>query len=470
MKPNILFFFTDDQRYNTIHALGNNTVKTPHLDELVGRGTAFTHAHIPGGTCGAICMPSRAMLHSGRTLFHIQKEGQDIPREHTTMGEAFRAAGYNTFATGKWHNGKDAFARSFSSGDDIFFGGMNDHWNVPLFAYDTTGAYNGSLPQVRDWEHSNEVVMRSGDHVHAGQHSTDIFTDAAVRYLSSYNDAKPFFMYVPLMSPHDPRTMPARFREQYAVGDIPLPGNFLPEYRFDAGSLKIRDEKLADYPRKPGDVQRHLLEYYAMISHLDDGFGRIIDTLKRTGRYDSTIIVFAGDNGLAVGCHGLMGKQSLYEHSIRVPLIFAGPGIPENERREAYVYLSDIFPTLCEAAGIDIPRSVEGVSLSHVLADAQAQHHKVLYHAYADTMRGVKNKQYKLIEYAAEGRIHTELFDFIADPDEMTDLAADAAHAETVRSLRREMLILRDRLDDKAHPTGKAFWSARTDIDAAVAS
>jgi arylsulfatase A-like enzyme len=123
--PNIVFFFTDDQRFDTIHALGNEAIRTPNLDKLVARGTAFTHAHIPGGTSGAVCMPSRAMFHTGRTLSRIDGLGESIPDVHTTLGEALRKGGYRTFGTGQWHNGQASFNRSFSDGAEIFFGGMS---------------------------------------------------------------------------------------------------------------------------------------------------------------------------------------------------------------------------------------------------------------------------------------------------------------------------------------------------------
>ena len=155
-KPNILFFFTDDQRFDTIRALGNPLVHTPAMDRLVARGVSFTQAHIPGGTSAAVCMPSRAMLHTGRTLFHLDGAGADIPPEHTLMGEYLRSHGYRTWGTGKWHNGVPSYARSFSDGAEIFFGGMDDHWNVPVFDYDPEGKYEGTLPQCPDAFRSNE--------------------------------------------------------------------------------------------------------------------------------------------------------------------------------------------------------------------------------------------------------------------------------------------------------------------------
>ncbi|MEG0388461.1 MAG: sulfatase-like hydrolase/transferase, partial [Niameybacter sp.] len=129
---NVLFLIADDQRFDTIRALGNQEIHTPYLDKLVKMGTTFTNAHIPSGTSGAVCMPSRAMIHSGRTLFHIQGEGQNIPNEHSTLGETLKNAGYYSCGIGKWHNGIESYARSFNDGDDIFFGGMWDHWHVPI--------------------------------------------------------------------------------------------------------------------------------------------------------------------------------------------------------------------------------------------------------------------------------------------------------------------------------------------------
>ena len=158
-KPNVLLLFTDDQRSDTIATLGNDVVKTPNLDKLIARGTAFTHAHIPSGTSGAVCMPSRAMLHSGRTLYHLHGPGNQIPEEHTTMGEMFQSNGYRTFGTGKWHNGKPAFARSFTDGDEIFFGGMSDHWNVPVHHYDPSGKYESRLPYCVDEFTTKEVKL-----------------------------------------------------------------------------------------------------------------------------------------------------------------------------------------------------------------------------------------------------------------------------------------------------------------------
>lgn len=460
-KPNILLLFTDDQRFDTISALGNPALKTPNMDRLANTGLAFTHAHIPGGTVGAVCMPSRAMLHTGRTLFHIQDAGKSIPADHATLGETFQEAGYRTFGTGKWHNGRSAYARSFSHGDEIFFGGMADHWNVPAYHYDPSGTYDAVRLEVRDPFESNRVTERSCDHIHAGRHSSELLTDAALDFLADCTSETPFFAYVAYLAPHDPRTMPREYRDLYNEEDVELPPNFAGGHPFDTGALHIRDEMLAGFPRTPREIRRHIAEYYAMISHLDAQVGRIIETLETRDLLENTIIVFAGDNGLAVGQHGLLGKQSLYDHSVRVPLILAGPGLPQGERRDAFVYLTDVFPTLCELTGIPAPESVEGKSVMPLVHNAGSTLRESLYLAYSDTQRGVRRGSYKLIEYVVEGRRNmTQLFDLRSDPWEMNNLATDDAFSETLAELREELFRLRDAWGDRDTEWGERFWRA----------
>ncbi|OGV66999.1 MAG: hypothetical protein A2498_11170 [Lentisphaerae bacterium RIFOXYC12_FULL_60_16] len=459
LKPNILFILTDDQRFDMLGRLGQAPVQTPNLDRLAASGTRFTHAFIPGGTCGAVCMPSRAMIHSGRSLFRIQGCGEAVPAEHALLGETLRTAGYDTYGIGKWHNGPTAYARSFTDGAEIFFGGMADHWNVPACRFDPTGRYDTAQPLIRDPYLTRTVTCQVCDHVTPGAHSTDLFAGAAVDFLKQRTAQDPFFLYVAFMAPHDPRSMPERFMQQYDPQTIGLPPNFRAEHAIDTGALRIRDEQLAASPRQPDEIRRHLHEYYAMITHLDEGIGHILDALRDSGRWDHTVIVVASDNGLAVGQHGLMGKQSVYEHSVRVPLILAGPGVPAGQDREAPVYLSDLFPTLAEMAGVPVPASVEGHSLVPCLSDPLHRVHEALYLAYADSIRGVRKDDWKLIEYAAGD---TQLFDLANDPYEQHSVADRPDQQTRVADLRRDLIRLRDAGDDRSHPAGAAFWSRRS--------
>ncbi len=459
-RTNIVFFFTDDQRFDTIHALGNMEISTPHIDQLVQDGISFTHAHIPCGTSGAVCMPSRAMLHTGRTLFHLDREGQKIPDEHITLGETLQKNGYRCFGTGKWHNGSASYARSFTDGGEIMFGGMGDHWNVPCYSFDPEGKYR-ETKFVKTPFSSNEVTMRQCDHITCGKHSSELFADATISFIERYDDSRPFFIYLSFMAPHDPRTMPEKFLDMYRNGKVSLPPNFRDEHEFDYGIRDIRDEVLAPYPRTGDDTRRQLAEYYAMITHLDNEIGRVVSALKKKGEYDNTIFILAGDNGLALGQHGLFGKQSCYEHSVRVPLVFAGPGIPKGERSDSFCYLLDIYPTICELLGIGIPATVEGKSLAGVMNGKKKSEREILYFAYTENIRAVKNRRYKLIEYVGTEKTpcrKTQLFDLQNDPWEKTNLADNDSCSAVIGELRKEMLRLRDEWDDMKNPLGRKFW------------
>ena len=460
-KPNVLVFFTDDQRFDTIRALGNSAIHTPNIDRLVARGTTFTHAHIPCGTHGAICMPSRAMLHTGRTLFHLHDSGSSIPAEHTMLGEALRAAGYRTWGAGKWHNGRESFNRGFANGDEIYFGGMADHWNVPAYHYDASGRYDKQLAYIPNPPAfgNNEIAWRDCDHIHAGRHSSEVLSDAVVDYLATQDGKQPFLAYVALLAPHDPRTMPKQFLDMYPFDEVELPPNTLGGHPFDNGSLRIRDELLAAFPRTPEEIRRHMAEYYAMITHLDHEFGRVMDALDEQGLTDDTLIVFAGDNGLAVGRHGLMGKQNCYEHSVRVPLIFAGPGVPQGHQSDAFVYLLDIFRTVCALTDTPVPESVEGESLVGAMHDPAARVRDTLYFAYVASQRAVKNRTHKLIEYAVRDRDRqTQLFDLANDPWETRNLFGTPGTAPIVADLRAAMLRYREAWEDDHSGRGARFW------------
>ncbi|MGC9348991.1 MAG: sulfatase-like hydrolase/transferase [Anaerolineae bacterium] len=462
-RPNILFLFTDDQRFDTIGALGYDEVSTPAMDALVERGTAFTNAYIMGGSCPAVCMPSRAMLMTGRTLYHLEAQGQRIPEAHVLLGEALQEAGYRTFGTGKWHNGPQAYARSFTDGAQIFFGGMDDHWNVPACDFDPTGQYDNAKPFIRTPFATNEVAYRHCDHIEPGKHSSELFSDAAIDFISSYEDEAPFFMYVSFMAPHDPRTMPRTFLEMYDPESVELPPNFMPQHPFDNGELEVRDELLAGFPRTPGEIRRHNAEYFAMISHLDAQIGRVLDALRQRGWLENTIIVLAGDNGLAIGRHGLMGKQNLYDHSLHVPLLMSGPGVPQGETRAAHAYLLDIYPTLCDLVGVSIPETVEGKSLVPALRSQEERIRDVMLFAYRGFQRAAQNDRYKLIEYVVDGKRTTQLFDLQEDPWELQDLAQRPAYAARRDELREQLKRWQDELGDDQEAQGAHFWAGFRD-------
>jgi len=352
----------------------------------------------------------------------------------------------------------DAYARSFTDGDEIFFGGMEDHWNVPACRFDPSGRYARFAPKVTDFV-AQRVTRNRCDHVTPGRHSSELFADAAVRFLEDAPRGSPFLLYVAFMAPHDPRTMPPEYAELHPPADLALPPNAWPAHPFDNGELLVRDERLAASPRDAEEVRRHLSAYYGMIAHADAQVGRILDALRAAGREDDTVVAFSGDNGLALGQHGLMGKQSLYDHSLRVPLVLAGPGVPRGERRDALCYLHDLFPTLCDLCGIATPASVDARSLAPALRDPREPHRPALHFAYGAVQRGARDARFKRIDYAVGGRRTAQLFDLEADPWETRNLAGEPGAAAHFERLGRELERWPAELGD-TREAGRAFWSA----------
>ena len=462
-KPNILFILTDDQRFDTIHALGNKEIITPNLDRLTEDGMTFTHAHIAGGPCGAVCMPSRAMVLTGRNPFRLEGLGANIPEDHITMPQCFKEAGYETIGLGKFHNGPPAYARSFTQGAKIFFGGMWDHWNVPTCRYDPYGNYDNVINFTVDFYNSNTTQKQHCDEFSPGKHSSELLSDAAIDLLKqNAGGDKPWMMYLAYLAPHDPRTMPERFKEMYDPEKITLPPNFQKEIDTNYPLMVHRDESLVAYPRQEEEIREQIADYYAMITHLDHEIGRVLDALEETGEKDNTIIVFTADNGLAVGQHGWMGKEDIYEHGIRVPLIICGNGIEKGSRTSARVYLYDIYPTLCDMIGVDVPDSVEGKSFKNVLTGDADAFRDEMYLIFDEFVRGIKDSRYKLIEYRngdEEGDKWTFLYDLQNDPYETQNLAKDENQRERIIEMRKKILSHRDAWQEQSHEWGKSFWT-----------
>ena len=456
-RPNVVVMLSDDQRYDTIHALGNRHIRTPALDSMVREGVAFTNAYMMGGMSGATCIPSRAMFLSGRSLFRLNGIGGVIPSEHVTLPEAFRQAGYFTFHVGKTHQDRASFRRMFSGGDRIFgFDGyFADHFRMPVHDFDPSGKYPKENAYLAGGPDGSLRLPLKADAEPRGPHSSELFADAAIRFLRGPRTNRPFLLYLAFHAPHDTRRAPAEYHAMYPPESLPLPESFLPQHPFDNGDLKVRDEMLAPWPRTPEAVRRQLSDYYAMITHMDAQIGRVLATLRETGLERNTIVVFAGDSGLAVGNHGLFGKQNLYEAGgIKVPLLMKGPGVPKGGRREALCYLYDIFPTLCGLAGIPVPGTVDGRSLAPLLANAAAQRRQDLYFAYRNYQRAVRRGRYKLIEYVVSGSRRTQLFDLAADPHEIRNLADAPRSSLILRELRR--LLETHRENDGE--SGADFW------------
>ena len=414
---NILLILSDDQNYNTLSVLGNNEIHTPNLDRLAKEGMLFSQTHVMGGHQGAICMPSRAMLLTGRYLNRLPGDGMVIPDSLASLPEVLRSKGYTTYHTGKWHSDKASYHRFFSDGGDIFFGGMHTdggYEHPTVYKFDSSGLYPVSLKRVSD------------------TFSTQLFADNAIRFLnSSKAKQQPFFCYIAFTSPHDPRTPSVAYRNMYKPESISIPPNFMPEHPFDNGDLNIRDEKLLPKPLSKMKLQNEIALYYGMISEMDYQIGRILDVLKQNNLTENTLIIFASDNGLALGQHGLLGKQNLYEHSIRVPMIISGKSVPKGTIYNGFNYLSDITPTVLNYLNIPNPKSVEAKSLFPVFKSPNLIIRKSIYNIYGNWLRSVKTLDgYKLIVYDVNGIKHTQLFDLNTDKWEQFNLADDPNYSK----------------------------------------
>jgi arylsulfatase A-like enzyme len=402
-KPHILFILADDQRWDTIAALGNAQIKTPNLDALVARGFHFTNAYCMGSMIPAVCQPSRTMLLTGRSLWRIpDPRAKAVPPGVSLLPRVMAAAGYKTFHCGKPGNSYPAAHAAFDK-------------NVEL-----AGRTAATATEM---------------------------ADQAIRFIREHDAAKPVFMYLAPSVPHDPRLAPERFKSLYRASDIALPKNFMPRHPFDNGELDVRDELLAERPRTPEEMRQHLADYYATISHLDDEIGRVMSALSERGWLENTVVIFSSDQGLAVGgCHGLMGKQNLYEH-VKPPLVIAGPGIPRGES-DALVYLFDLFSTVCQLAGATIPAEVEGHSLLGILRGEQKSVRPSLFAAYRGCQRMIRDQRWKLIAYNASGVRNVQLFDLENDPDELANLALDARYMAERGRLGRMLVEARRAFGD----------------------
>ncbi len=437
-KPNVLFIFADDQAFDTIHTLGNEEIQTPNLDRLTKQGTTFTHAYNQGGWHGAVCVASRTMLNTGRFIWHARDDEKTLKKNYQARrmmwSQLMESAGYRTYFTGKWHVKADA---SF-----VFNTARNVRGGMPA---QSKAGYN--RPQEGKPDQWSPFDPSFGGFWKGGKHWSEVVADDAISYLNQASTLKqPFFMYIAFNAPHDPRQSPKEYVEKYPLKNISLPQPFYPEYPYNIGSNKIRDEQLAPFPRTEHAVKVNRQEYYAIITHLDDQIGRILDSLEKTGQAGNTYIVFTADHGLGCGHHGLLGKQNMFDHSMRVPFMVVGPNIPQNHKLTAPIYLQDVMPTTLEWAGVKKPKHVEFQSLLPLINGDRDSSYEAIYGAYTHTQRMVTMGNDKLIVYPEINKVL--LFDLKADPLETTDLADNPESQPKIKKLLAKLKSLQKTMGD----------------------
>ncbi|MCA9185392.1 MAG: sulfatase-like hydrolase/transferase [Planctomycetales bacterium] len=413
-RPNFLFILTDDQSPDAVGAYGNPVVQTPNIDRLAREGMLLSDAHHMGSWSGAVCLPSRTMIMTGQSVWRLpnyrgskasvdrqslQQASQAAAKR--SMAALFNAAGYDTFRTCKRGN-------TFGPANEMF--------------------------QVRHEADKRGDTDETGSAWHA---------DRALEYLKrrvAVGDTDPFLMFLGFSHPHDPRNGRPDLLAKYGAANAKLPPeivnatapplqiNYLPEHPFPHGHPNLRDEVSVSgvlTSRTEATIRNELGKEYACIENIDQQIGRVLVQLEAMGQLENTYIFYTADHGIAVGRHGLTGKQNLYEHTWRVPMIVRGPSIKPGSSRSGYVYLMDVLPTLCDLAGIDIPQDVEGISFRPVLEGKQERVRDVMYGVYCGGtkpgMRSVKKDDWKLIKYdTLDGKVReTQLFDLTGNPHEL---------------------------------------------------
>lgn len=419
-RPNIIFLFADDIRAEAIFEIEGDEVSTPNLDRLGRQGIRFTNAYSMGALSAPVCQASRAMVLTGRGVFEQEHRGMRIPERMTTLPEALGASGYQTFISGKWHNDSDSLYRSFHKGGTII-----------------------GNPKPHQWEFSARNFETRKGFQYRGIHTTDMIVNEAIEFMDAYGKEDPFFMYLSFSAAHWPWEAPWRWMSQYDPKDMDLTDSFRVRHPFNNGELgsngTTTEVKYIPFPRDPAEVKEIMAAHYAMISHMDDAIGRLMEALQKRSFLDNTIVVFSADNGLGLGQHGLLGKQNIYECGVRVPLLMAGPGVSGKQTSEALVYLYDIYPTVCDLAEVETPDSVTGKSLKPVIDGGQRSVRDSLLIVYKNYMRGFRMGSWKLHQYHVRGDRNELLFNVKDDPIENRNLADDERYTSVMRVLKQEM-------------------------------
>ena len=419
-RPNFLFVLVDDQSPFDLKTYDpNSTLNSPIINRLAQEGMVFESAYHMGSWSGAVCTPSRHMIMSGRTLWQLPSyrkvfQNPDAPDslELQTMGAVFNRAGYKTMRTCKKGNSYAAANAQFTVVRDASKRGGTE---------ETGSAWHGK--QVLDYLNEREQEQ----------------------------EIDPFLIYFGFSHPHDTRDGTPELLAKYGsvnhtdTSNLPpahpkqpiLPPNYLQAHPFFHGHPELRDEERVSGVWKKRDeqtIRNELGREYACSENIDIQLGKVLDKLEDMGELENTYIIYTSDHGIAIGRHGLMGKQNLYEHTWRVPFIVKGPGIEAGKRVQGNIYLADILPTLCDLADIEVPSTVQSKSFKPILFGEKNSIRDVLYGVYSGGtkpgMRSVKKGDWKLIKYdMMDGNIQkTQLFNLAENPNEyLTEHNREAA-------------------------------------------
>ena len=420
-KPNILFILVDDLGYGDLACYGAPDMRTPHLDKLLSRGLRFDrfYANCP------VCSPTRAALMTGRypdiagvpgvIRTHQENSWGYLDPEAITLPDQMRAAGYDTGMVGKWHLGLETPNKPNERGFDHFHGYlgdmMDDYWHHR--------------------RHGINYMRLNGDTIDPEGHATDLFSRWACDYLESpVRKERPFFLYLAYNAPHTPIHPPADW--------------------------VARVKK-----REPG-IESRRAKLVALIEHMDEGIGSVLDTLEETGLAENTLVIFSSDNGGQLnaganngGLHG--GKQNMWEGGLRVPTCAVWPGRIKPGTRSGRVALTmDFYPTLCEVAGAPVHHTIDGVSLLPTLMGEPAPEFesRTVFWVRREGGRTYGGRAY----YAARRGDWKLLQNTPYEPMELFNLGNDNAEERPLGASRPEYGALSDALRNHINRSGAVPW------------
>ena len=444
-RPNILWYCTDQQRFDTIGALGNPYVSTPTIDSLVTEGVAFTHAYCQS----PICTPSRSSFMTGMypsRLHNTRNGNESFPTTQPIITKLIADSGYHCGMIGKFHLQSSGY-RTEPRIDDGF-----DYWQFSHAPRDDWSEGHHYAEWVRQQGGDLDAMRESAERVCPEMHQTTWASDCAIEFIQDRtNDSSPWLLNLNVYDPHPPFIPPKAYADRFDPADMPGP-HFRPsdlEQQAKLGELDFQDEI-----RTPQEHDAHRVQalYYAMIAQIDDQLARILQTLEATGQRENTIILFTSDHGEALGDHGLMYKGCrFYEGLVRVPLIFSWPGhFQQNVKSEALVELLDMSSTLLEATGVSSPEQIQGKSLIPILrGEAPANELRSFVRSeYFDALDPhftggsgtfgtmFRTRQHKLCMY--HDKQIGELYDLTTDPWEFENLWDSRDHQSIKNQLIRE--------------------------------
>jgi arylsulfatase A-like enzyme len=423
-KPNILFIAVDDLN-DWIGPLGGHPqASTPHLDRLAAMGTTFTNAHCQG----VLCNPSRTSLLTGLRptttgIYGLQPWFRQVPdlKDLKTLPQYFREKGYRTLVTGKVFHGNYGFKAGGAEWDAV--GPEVTAGPFPKKKLVNTPSSN----RLVDW----------GTFPHKDEDKDDYkFAGWAAERLADMPDDKPFFLATGFFLPHVPCYATQKWMELYPEETLKLP-EILENDRADTPRAswwlhwKLPEPRL-EFLKKENQWKNLVRSYLATISFMDAQLGRVLDALEKSGHAGNTVIVLWSDHGWHLGEKEITGKNTLWERSTRVPLIFAGPGSQRGARCTEPVELLDIFPTLCDLAGLPHPEHLEGHSLVPQLKDATASRKWPAISNHNPGNNSVRDTRWRYIRYVDGSE---ELYDLQKDPHEFHNLAGDPAFAVEIARL-----------------------------------